>query len=383
MALQGDLKSFALPDVLRLLSGTSKSGRLEVAAPAASGRMTLRKGLIAEASASMAPRAIEPADVLFEFLRLDGGSFVFEEGDITDKGMAADVEITISRAEALMLEWAEIEQVVPSMDAWIALAAEIEGDEAIVSRAMWQTLAAIGGGGNVHDLAAALELTDLAASRRVMELVQADLVTVRAMSGGYAPPAVELDDFEQFEGITIGDPMDDATDDLMGAADPMTQLEDLVVEERPVVMEDREDALLPEPLPGEGVAFEGELLEGTVDGRSFDSIDDLAAEPAPVELVAEAPAEDPGAAFEPFESLASFEEEAAMSAFLGEPGMLEELGDADPFSMTGEADDPDSGTSAEADGPDEAPAAELDAEPEPEVDEERDSLLKFLSSVKP
>ena len=395
MALQGDLDSFALPDVLRLLAGTGKSGRLEVTGKSGSGEVLLRKGSISSAAATMAPHASDPSDVVFELLRFDGGSFDFEEGSVSDKGISADVEETISLAEALVAEWTEIEQVVPSMDAWLTLVPEVEGDDVTVSAAHWQAIAAIGSGGNVHDLAAALELTDLAASRRVMEMVEAELLLVRANHSytapvadtghdGYAPPSIELDDFEQYE---------------RQLDDPISDFEDLVAEERPVVMEDREDALLPEPLPGEGVAYEGETITGSVDGRTFDTIEAIE-DAGSADVGAEDPSGQDGDAdpFEAFESLAAFEAEAAMSDLAGEPGTIDGFGDADPFdqAVAGDGSDFEISDADEVDDADEADevdevdeaAAELEQdaatdEADEPVDDERDSLLKFLSSVKP
>lgn len=379
MALQGDLNSFALPDVLRLLAGTGKSGRLEVTGPVGSGEVMLRDGAISSAATTTSPNASDPSDVIFDLLRFDGGAFDFAEGDVDDPGLGADVEATIGAAQALVEEWAEIETVVPSMGAWVVMASEIDGDEVIVTADQWRALAAIGSGGNVHDLATALQLTDLAASRQVMEMVQAELVVVRA-THGYAPPAVELDDFEQFEvqGTDALDPMDDL--------DPMSDLEDLVAEDRPVVMEERDDALLPEPLPGEGIAYEGEPLTGVVDGRSFDTLEDLehtdhSAHDA--DHGVEDGHGDQNDEFEAFDSLASFEEAAAMSDRAGEPGTIEGFGDADPFSLTDAEAEAAYGSEtydAEPAPVVEMPGASADAGP---VDDERDSLLKFLSSVKP
>jgi len=365
VALQGDLKSFALPDVLRLLASAAKSGHLEVAGTTATGEVLLHDGTIAAASTSAAPRADEPADVVYELLRFEDGSFSFEEGEVVDEGFAADVEETIAAAEALVGEWTEIEAVVPSMEAWVSLAPELDLDEILVSAAQWRSIVAVGGGGNVHDLAAALELTDLAASRQVMDLVSAGLVHVRA-THGYQGPRVELDDFDQFESPPV---------------DPIADLHDLSSEDRPVVMEESEDALLPEPLPGEGVAYEGESITGVVDGRTFETTEatDLASEPSPIDGSNDA--------FEQFETLASFEEAAAMSERIGEPGTIEGFGGADPFSP---ADPYGFGAGTSADESEiEAPEAEVTDLPAPEasedapVDEERDSLLKFLSSVKP
>ncbi|WP_426572740.1 DUF4388 domain-containing protein [Aquihabitans sp. McL0605] len=376
MALQGDLKSFALPDVLRLLAGTAKSGRLEIVGDGGTGEVMLAAGTISAASTSTAPRATDPADVIFDLLRFEDGSFVFDEGEVADPGAGADVEATITAAEALVAEWADVETVVPSMDAWISLAAEIDGDTVTLTAREWKALAAIGGGGNVHDLAAALELTDLDASRQVKSLVEFELVEVRE-SHAYVPPAVQLDDFDHFE---------------PGFTAPMTDFEDLNGDDRSVVMEEREDALLPEPLPGEGVAYEGETITGFVDGRVGDAPD------APEEFER----------FEPYESLASFEQEAAMSDLAGEPGTIEHFGSVNPYSAV---DPTDPGTVDQLDAvDDEHDEHDDDSEPEvdpmadswaqpmaggtkddevdgfgdqPETDSERGSLLKFLSSVKP
>jgi hypothetical protein len=359
VALQGDLTSFALPDVLRLLAGAGKSGNLEVAGTTATGEILLRLGTIAAASTSAAPRAHDPADVLFELLRIEEGSFSFDEGEVVDGGLDADVEATIASAEALVGEWTEIEAVVPSMDAWVSLVAEVDADEVIVSAARWRAIAAVGSGGTIHDLAAALELSDLDASRVAVELVTDGLALVRT-TPGYRPARIEAEDVDGF------DPFDDAP------IDPMTDLHDLSAEDRPVVMEDSDDALLPEPLPGEGVAYEGEPITGSVDGHTFEAPEDAASGP-----------------FEPFDSLASFEEAAAMSERIGEPGTIEGFGGADPFAPA----DPygfGAGTSADDPGPTElvevpeAPEGSVDVPEEPApVDAERDSLLKFLSSVKP
>ena len=95
------------------------------------------------------------------------------------------------------------------------------------------------------------------------------------------------------------------------------------------------------------------------------------------------------APLQPFDSLASFEQAAAMSERIGEPGTIEGFGGADPFAP---ADPYGFGAGTSADEPAPAELAEvLDVpegsiaatEDEAPVDAERDSLLKFLSSVKP
>lgn len=355
MALQGDLKSFALPDVLRLLAGTGKSGLLQVAGPSAHGELSLRTGSILHGSVSTAPRADGPADVVFELLRLEEGSFAFAEGDQSDDGPGMEVDFALSRAEGLLSEWREVESVVPSMDAWISLTADGISHDVALDADGWKTVVAIAGGGNVRDLAGARALSDLDACRCVKALADAGLVEVRASHAAVTSSEDPYQAFEPFEPFDRIGPMDEDVD-VDGPA-PMTELEDLVVEDRPVVMEDRDDALLPEPLPGEGVAYEGEDIVGSVDGRTFDVDHDLLSavdHAAPDDLRSLAPAPD-GHGF---------------------GGELEEVGGADPFGQR-EADAFASEISAD---PMAAHAPDEHAEP---IDDERGSLLKFLSSVKP
>src|SRR3954466_6067627 len=95
VALQGDLSSFTLPDVLRLLAGTGKSGSLEVSSPPATGEVWLREGGVVGGMVSTAPHAVRPADVVLEQLRLDGGTFVFDDNEDIDDGEATSVTDTL------------------------------------------------------------------------------------------------------------------------------------------------------------------------------------------------------------------------------------------------------------------------------------------------
>ena len=78
MALQGTLDTFGLPDVLRLLAGTRKSGRLRVTGDRATGNVWLDGGGVVAGSANSLPPQAELSMVLFDLLRCRGGSFVFE-----------------------------------------------------------------------------------------------------------------------------------------------------------------------------------------------------------------------------------------------------------------------------------------------------------------
>ncbi len=82
MALQGTLDTFALPDVLRLLAATTKTGRLQITGDRGTGEVWLDHGSVVGGTA----QALTPttADVVFELLRQGQGSFEFVAGDASD-----------------------------------------------------------------------------------------------------------------------------------------------------------------------------------------------------------------------------------------------------------------------------------------------------------
>src|SRR4051794_17711199 len=81
VSLQGSLETFALPDVLVLLSSTKKDGELAVAGARADGKKVggkvwLEQGQIVHSR--VGTLVAEPVDAIFELLRLANGDFVFE-----------------------------------------------------------------------------------------------------------------------------------------------------------------------------------------------------------------------------------------------------------------------------------------------------------------
>jgi broad specificity phosphatase PhoE len=391
VALQGDLQSFALPDVLRLLAGTSKTGRLGVTGAERTGDVWLRDGQIVAGAVSSSPHATDPADVVFELLRFESGSFAFEDGlEPAEAGEPTSVDDAISRAEELVREWDEVEAVVPSVHSWVSFVAEIEGDSTTISAEHWRTLAVIGGGMTVRDLGDHFQQTDLAASRRVKALVEAGLVQ-------------------------LGDAPEDRPERVAAAPEPTAvEHDDLSVlraDDGPVVLETSEDALLPEPLPGEGTSFEGDLDDmASVDGRRFDDhpeATDLAGSDEPTafgseatdfrETAAEEAAPEPGD-FAPYgepaapaaseDPFASFSTEPAAEASDPPPADLTETDpfSNDPFSNNDFFGAPSGNASEEVgDDPlDSTPSSDAAAGAAAEGDDsDRGALLDFLSTVKP
>jgi len=196
VALQGTLDTFALADVLRLLSATQKTGRLRIGGGRGGGSIWMTGGAVTGLEVSHAPYATAPVDALFELLRFTEGSFTFEADVAHDTPSdPADIEELLAGAEALLAEWREIESVVPSMDAWVTLRRTLATDAVSIDQERWTTLVAVGAGASVRAIATTLDLGELPVSRAVRDLVQLGVADVEAAApspASSAPPDSEL-----------------------------------------------------------------------------------------------------------------------------------------------------------------------------------------------
>ena len=190
MALQGTLDTFALPDVLRLLAVTKKSGRLRITGARGTGSVWVDDGGIGTIEAPHAPHATDPVDALFELLRFDQGSFTFDAHVAQESsGASGDLEALLAAAEVLLVEWSEIESVVPSLDAWVRLRRDLGSPKVTIDRSHWTMLVAVGSGVTVGRMSEEMCLAELHVSRAVRDLFELGLVDIEASApAGQAPP---------------------------------------------------------------------------------------------------------------------------------------------------------------------------------------------------
>jgi hypothetical protein len=182
------LDTFALPDVLRLLATTRKTGRLRVNGDRGSGSLWVEEGQLA-ASELIVPGATDDSliNTLFHLLRFKRGSFIFETGAMAPAGVVpSEIEPMLDEAETMLIEWHSIEAVVPSIDAWLTLRPELAGSMVKIDNERWRIIAAIGGGRSVGGVGEALGLDELPALRGVKEIVELGLVTVGTLAASEA-----------------------------------------------------------------------------------------------------------------------------------------------------------------------------------------------------
>jgi hypothetical protein len=215
VSLQGSLDTFALPDVLLLLASTRKSGELHVAGsravsvarqPDTEGRLWFDAGGLVGTDVA---QTTEPAEAVFELLRLNQGTFSFLAGTPSGGGPRIEVEGVLVEAQTRLSEWREIEAVVPSLDAWLQLSPEPPLAHVSMRGDQWRLVVAIGAGCPVSGAIGHLGLAELPGCRAVKELVEAGLVQLTP----HAP--VELPSFWSDAAADVADPvLDEPMDDL-------------------------------------------------------------------------------------------------------------------------------------------------------------------------
>lgn len=192
MSLQGTLDTFALPDVLRLLAATRKSGRLRLDLDLGRGPagLWMANGAVVaiatpgQGGAGLDEASAASAEALSDVLRSPEGTFVFEPGATSpvmadsDAAEPVEVESLLAEAEELLVEWRALMEVVPSLACSLALRPELDGAHATVSADHWRLVVAVGSGTTVGQLGTDLGEGELAASRSVKGLVEAGLAVV-------------------------------------------------------------------------------------------------------------------------------------------------------------------------------------------------------------
>ena len=195
MALSGTLETFSLPDVLRLLSSTKKTGLLALDGDRGRGRLWVREGAIVAADADRATNE-QLEGVAFELLRFVEASFEFDSGaEAPVDGDAHAVDDVLAEAESRLAEWREIEAVVPSLDVWVRMVDELD-DDRTVTAPQWRVLAQVGTGASGHDLADRLEQGEYDVCRQLRDLVEEGMVELTeapVAEQAFAPPVLGVD----------------------------------------------------------------------------------------------------------------------------------------------------------------------------------------------
>ena len=187
-SLQGSLGTVDLPEVLGLLVATAATGDLFVAGdrtgalarmPSVQGRLSFDGGCLSAADAAGESDLVE---ALVALLWLVEGTFTFEPAPTPNGGARAEVADVLGEAQARHEEWREIEHVVPSQRAWLALNPDPPPRRVTLTPEQWRVIVAVGGGDSLAAVLDRFGADELPGCRAVKEIVEAGLVTVHPPS---------------------------------------------------------------------------------------------------------------------------------------------------------------------------------------------------------
>lgn len=380
VALSGTLDTFALPDVLRLLASTEKSGRLRVSGNRGSGSVWVVDGEVV-ASELTAINSLDPSavDVVFGLLRFDAGSFTFEaDAAAPNAGPGMAMDPILSSAEHMLIEWQSIEEVVPSLDVWVGLLPELEGPDVMVDAMRWRCIAAVGAGVQVGLVAETLGLNEVDACRLVKELIELGLLTKIDAPVELAPeqPVASVTSIVEDEIVPDPEPVAEVEPEPeFFEPEPVAEIEP---DPEPALEPVAEIEPDPEPMPEFDPLAEVSdfpAAPSTVPTlASLASSDDLAMEPAPMSFDAEPAAMNGMAEPDAGGMFGAATEAEAEAEDLNPAEMARQLANLSPKAAKAVAAAAKASTEAER----EAALAAVEAE---DGSVNRGLLLKFLGSV--
>lgn len=271
MSLEGSLETIALPEVLHLLSDTSKSGELLVSGDRGEGRLWFDAGRL---NGFDVHRCSEAADALFELLRAASGRFSFDAGGappesanaVGEEGSGEDIRPVLDVAQARMEEWTDIVAVVPSLEHHATLSPEAPREHIKMSAAQWSLVVMIGEGRTVGSVLERADLSEFEGCRSLKTLVEAGLVAVSEPPVAEESPVVE--ELPAAEELAMAREFP--------VADELSMLEELALAEAPE-MPAAEPAMLSDLEAGESAESPSNVVEEDIshmtNGGSFDGHD--------------------------------------------------------------------------------------------------------------
>ncbi len=184
MSLQGTLDTFPLDDVLQLLAGTRKSGRLEVSGPHVAGSVWMVDGAVVAAVTTSLPPTSPVTETVFEILSFREGAFAFE-ADVAHPDAGPPVPV-----EVLLAQWEAEQRSLVRPDAWVTLTREAPAAHVVLSADEWRLVAAIGGGIKAGAVAARLGARAMDTARALRHLLDTGLAVLAEGPEPAQPPGV-------------------------------------------------------------------------------------------------------------------------------------------------------------------------------------------------
>jgi hypothetical protein len=189
VSLQGNFDVLGFAEVLELLERKRQTGRLHVRAGGVAGHIYLRDGHLtgAESGEHTTPATGTEAktrleELCFEFLQSERGVFEFQPRIPAPWAtqLSTSVETVLREARQRLVEWRDIQAVIPSMDVRPRVVDELVPEAVTLTRDRWRLIAAIDGRRSVHRLARTLGVGTFEVGRLLKSLVDDGIVAIDA-----------------------------------------------------------------------------------------------------------------------------------------------------------------------------------------------------------
>ena len=180
MALTGSTEMFSLPDIMRFLGTTRKTGCLRLVSPVGSGSIFIDQGSISALETSATLPSIPIPEKMFALLRMGDGDFSFQADETTTSTSTIAIEPLLDQVARLIEQWPAISKIIPSMDATIRLMPKLSSASVTLCAEQWEFIAVIGNGVSARALGAHLSMGEFSISRVVKELHEIGVVSVSA-----------------------------------------------------------------------------------------------------------------------------------------------------------------------------------------------------------
>lgn len=190
MPLQGTFDVLDFASVLELLASRKMSGRLHVRSRSFTANLFLSDGLVIGADQSEHQAAAVTGDVTqrvqetcFELLGVDRGNFEFHPSAAsTPVTTSIPVEQVLEQARQRLVEWQELQALIPSLDLQPRLVSELDPGEVTLDRDQWRVLTVVDGRRNLRSIGRALNLSDFEVCRAMRELLNAKVIELDTRS---------------------------------------------------------------------------------------------------------------------------------------------------------------------------------------------------------
>ena len=171
--LRGNLKQLPLLDILRMLSMSSRSGRLDITQPGKSGEIYLENGIIVH---SVIGSQIGDKGV-YTLMGWMEGEFVFTpDVPAPERSIGTTTEQLLLEAARQAEQWGDIKDVVPSTDSVYNISPSGSTNTVSLKPLEWQVLAQVNGERSILEIGEILGLPEFEVARIIYSLTTAGLL---------------------------------------------------------------------------------------------------------------------------------------------------------------------------------------------------------------